>query len=32
VLHDHLGIGERALAEAVFPDSGQVKAMRGLLG
>jgi uncharacterized protein (DUF1501 family) len=32
VLHDHLGISERALAEAVFPDSAPVKAMRGLLG
>jgi uncharacterized protein (DUF1501 family) len=32
VLHDHLGISERALAETVFPDSGPVKAMKGLLG
>jgi uncharacterized protein (DUF1501 family) len=32
VLHDHLGISERALAETVFPDSAPVKAMRGLLG
>jgi uncharacterized protein (DUF1501 family) len=32
VLHDHLGISERALAEAVFPDSAPVNAMRGLLG
>ncbi|HKS20073.1 MAG TPA: DUF1501 domain-containing protein [Bradyrhizobium sp.] len=32
VLHDHLGIGERALADAVFPDSAPVKAMQGLLG
>jgi uncharacterized protein (DUF1501 family) len=32
VLHDHLGISERALAEAVFPDSAPVKAMKGLLG
>jgi uncharacterized protein (DUF1501 family) len=31
VLHDHLGIGDRALAEAVFPDSAPVKAMKGLL-
>jgi len=32
VLHDHLGISERALAETVFPDSAPVKAMKGLLG
>lgn len=32
VLHDHLGVSERVLADAVFPDSGQVKAMKGLLG
>jgi uncharacterized protein (DUF1501 family) len=32
VLHDHLGLGERALAENVFPDSTQVKAMKGLVG
>ncbi len=32
VLQDHLGIGDRALAEAVFPDSAPVKAMKGLLG
>ena len=32
VLHDHLGISERALAEAVFPDSASIKAMKGLLG
>ena len=32
VLHDHLGISERALAEAVFPDSAPIKAMKGLLG
>ena len=31
VLHDHLGVSERALAEAVFPDSKPVKAMKGLL-
>lgn len=31
VLHDHLGINERALAERVFPDSGMVKPMKGLL-
>jgi uncharacterized protein (DUF1501 family) len=32
VLHDHLGVSERVLAEAVFPDSAPVKAMKGLLG
>jgi uncharacterized protein (DUF1501 family) len=32
VLQDHLGIGDRALADAVFPDSAQVMAMKGLLG
>jgi uncharacterized protein (DUF1501 family) len=32
VLHDHLGIAERVLAETVFPDSPGVKAMRGLVG
>jgi uncharacterized protein (DUF1501 family) len=32
VLHDHLGISERALGQAVFPDSAPVKAMQGLLG
>lgn len=31
VLRDHLGLGERVLAEAVFPDSGAVKAMQGLV-
>jgi uncharacterized protein (DUF1501 family) len=31
VLHDHLGVSERALAEAVFPDSAAAKPMRGLL-
>jgi len=31
VLHDHIGINERALAERVFPDSGMVKPMKGLL-
>src|SRR5207253_7840770 len=31
VLHDHRGVSERALAEAVFPDSTPVKAMKGLL-
>ncbi|MHB8271290.1 DUF1501 domain-containing protein [Bradyrhizobium sp.] len=32
VLHDHLGLSERVLAEAVFPDSAGVKAMSGLVG
>src|SRR5712675_150196 len=32
VLHDHLGVAERVLAESVFPDSAPVKAMKGLLG
>jgi uncharacterized protein (DUF1501 family) len=32
VLHDHLGISERALAERVFPDSGMVKPAKGLVG
>jgi uncharacterized protein (DUF1501 family) len=31
VLHDHLGLGERVLAERVFPDSGLVKPAKGLL-
>jgi uncharacterized protein (DUF1501 family) len=32
VLHDHLGLGERVLAENVFPDSAPVKGMKGLVG
>jgi uncharacterized protein (DUF1501 family) len=32
VLHDHLGVAERVLAESVFPDSAPVKAMKGLVG
>jgi uncharacterized protein (DUF1501 family) len=32
VLHDHLGLSERALAEAVFPDSAMVKPMKELVG
>jgi uncharacterized protein (DUF1501 family) len=32
VLHDHLGLADRVLAENVFPDSTQVKAMKGLVG
>jgi uncharacterized protein (DUF1501 family) len=31
VLHDHLGLSERVLAETVFPDSAGVKAVRGLV-
>lgn len=31
VLHDHLGIGEAALAQTVFPDSVATKPMKGLL-
>ncbi len=31
VLHEHLGVAERVLAEQVFPDSAQVKAMQGLI-
>lgn len=31
VLHDHLGVSERALAETVFPDSAAVKSARGLV-
>jgi uncharacterized protein (DUF1501 family) len=32
VLHDHLGVSERVLAETVFPDSALAKPMRGLIG
>jgi uncharacterized protein (DUF1501 family) len=32
VLRDHLGLSERALAENVFPDSGAVKPVAGLVG
>jgi uncharacterized protein (DUF1501 family) len=32
VLHDHLGLSDRVLAETVFPESAGVKAMRGLVG
>lgn len=32
VLHDHLGLAERVLAETVFPDSAPVKPMKGLVG
>lgn len=31
LLRDHLGLGERVLADAVFPDSGAVKAVQGLV-
>ena len=32
VLHDQLGISERVLADAVFPDSAAVKPVQGLVG
>ena len=32
VLQDQLGLAERVLAEAVFPDSAPVKPMKGLVG
>jgi uncharacterized protein (DUF1501 family) len=32
LLHDHLGVSVRTLADAVFPDSAAVRAMKGLLG
>ena len=32
VLHDHLGIAERVLAESVFPDSAAARPMQGLVG
>jgi len=31
VLRDHLGLGDKALAGAIFPDSGNVKAVQGLI-
>jgi uncharacterized protein (DUF1501 family) len=31
VLHDQFGIGERVLADAVFPDSAPAKPMKGLV-
>jgi uncharacterized protein (DUF1501 family) len=31
VLADHLGLGERVLADAVFPDSAMAKPMKGLI-
>ena len=32
VLQDQFGLTERVLAETVFPDSTQVKPMKGLVG
>jgi uncharacterized protein (DUF1501 family) len=32
VLHDHLGLADRVLAETVFPDSAAVKPIKGLVG
>ena len=32
VLRDHLGLSDKVMAEKVFPDSGSVKAMGGLVG
>jgi uncharacterized protein (DUF1501 family) len=32
VLHDQFGLGDRVLAETVFPESGLVKPMKGLVG
>jgi uncharacterized protein (DUF1501 family) len=32
VLHDHLGLSDRVLAETVFPESASVKAAQGLVG
>ena len=32
VLRDHLGLAERMLAQAVFPDSAPVKGIQGLVG
>jgi len=31
VLHDHLGLGERVLADNVFPDSAMVRPAKGLI-
>ncbi len=31
VLRDHLGLGERVLAETVFPDSAGTRAAQGLI-
>ncbi|MDB5655772.1 MAG: hypothetical protein JWQ94_3385 [Tardiphaga sp.] len=32
VLHDHLGVSERVLADSVFPDSAMVRPTKGLIG
>jgi uncharacterized protein (DUF1501 family) len=32
VMKDHLGLNDRVLANAVFPDSGAIKPMQGLIG
>lgn len=32
VMKDHLGLGDRALAESVFPDSNLIRPMTGLVG
>jgi uncharacterized protein (DUF1501 family) len=32
VLQDQFGLAERMLADSVFPDSGAVKPMKGLVG
>jgi uncharacterized protein (DUF1501 family) len=32
VMKDHLGLSDRVLANAVFPDSGTIKPMQGLVG
>jgi uncharacterized protein (DUF1501 family) len=32
VMKDHLGLSDRALANAIFPDSGAIKPMQGLIG
>lgn len=32
VMKDHLGLSDRVLANAVFPDSGSIKPMQGLVG
>jgi uncharacterized protein (DUF1501 family) len=31
VLHDQFGLGERVLADTVFPDSAPAKPMKGLV-
>jgi uncharacterized protein (DUF1501 family) len=32
VMKDHLGLSDRVLASAVFPDSAAIKPMAGLIG